>query len=119
MNLEYIVDSIESLVLPVNPRAAFELLMAMFEADSVAMENCGEHDYEVTCAFERAAELIAEAARALPREEVEEKIQSLMAGDGYGVMWCWPAQGALIGSTGWPVAAARGRPHGRSTTLAS
>ena len=54
-HLAFIVESIERLVLPVDPRLAFELLVAMFEADSVAMENCGEHDWEVECAYRRAA----------------------------------------------------------------
>lgn len=59
--LEYILKSIELLVLPVDPKAAFELLVAVFEADSVAMENCGDSHFEVSCAFGRAAELMTEA----------------------------------------------------------
>jgi hypothetical protein len=61
-SLEFIVASIESLVLPVNPRVAFELLVAVFEADGVAMENCGEHDWEVECAYRRAVGVMAAAA---------------------------------------------------------
>ena len=45
-SLTFIAESIESLVLPVDPKTAFELLVAVYEADSVAMENCGEHDWE-------------------------------------------------------------------------
>jgi hypothetical protein len=84
-SLEYIVASIESLVLPVNPQLAFELLVAVFEADSVAMENCGEHDWEVECALERAARVMAEAAKSVPAAEVAEKIRALAAVDSYGV----------------------------------
>jgi hypothetical protein len=84
-SLDFIVESIESLVLPVDANAGFELLVAVFEADSVAMENCGEHDWEVSCAFERAAEVMAGAAKLLPAAEVAEKIEVLMAVESYGV----------------------------------
>jgi hypothetical protein len=83
--LGFIVESIESLVLPVNPKVAFELLVAVFEADGKAMENCLDHHWEVECAFERAAGVMVEAAKAVPRAEVEEKIKALMAVDSYGV----------------------------------
>lgn len=85
VSLDFIVDSIERLVLPNDPTAAFELLIALFEADAVAMENCGEHDWEVACAYKRAAGLMAEAARKLPRSAVEERVNALIDGDGYGV----------------------------------
>ncbi len=85
VSLGFIVDSIERLVLPVNPRVAFELLVSVFEADAVAMENCGDHDYEVACAFERAAGVMAEAAKAVPRAEVAAAVEALLAEDGYGV----------------------------------
>jgi hypothetical protein len=84
-SLEFIVASIESLVLPVSPKVAFELLVALFEADGVAMENCGEHDWEVECAFQRAAVVMAEAAKSLPAADVAEKIRALVAVDSYGV----------------------------------
>ncbi len=84
-SLDFIVDSIERLVLPVDPKAAFVLLCAVFEADAVAMENCGEHDYEVSSAFERATELIAKSARSLPHREVETALQPLVLDDHYGV----------------------------------
>jgi hypothetical protein len=83
--LDYIVESIQSLVLSRHPKAAFQLLVAVFESDGVAMENCGEHDWEVECAYQRAAGVMAEAAKALPRAEVEETIGALMTVDGYGV----------------------------------
>jgi hypothetical protein len=84
-SLEFIVESIESLVLPIDPKMAFELLVAVFEADGVAIEHCGEHDWEVECAFQRAAGVMAEAAKFLPGAEVGEKIRALMAVDSYGV----------------------------------
>ena len=40
-HLGFIVDSIEWLVLPSDARAAFELLVALFEADGVAMRIAG------------------------------------------------------------------------------
>jgi hypothetical protein len=84
-SLAYIVESIESLVLPVDAKAAFELLVAVFEADGKAMENCLDHHWEGECAFERAAGVMLEAAKAVPRAEVEEKLAELMAVDSYGV----------------------------------
>jgi hypothetical protein len=84
-SLDFIVDSVERLVLPIDANAAFELLAAVFEADHVAMENCGEHDWEVTCAYKRAVGIMAEAAKNLPRSQVEDRVKALIAGDGYGV----------------------------------
>lgn len=40
-SLDFIVDSVERLVLAVDANAAFELPAAIFEADAVAIENCG------------------------------------------------------------------------------
>jgi hypothetical protein len=83
--LEFIMESIESLVMPVDPKRAFELLVLFFGSDGVAMENCGDHDCEVTCAFERAAGLIGKAARSLPAGEVTAALEPLLDDDGYGV----------------------------------
>lgn len=99
-SLEFIVESIESLVLPVNPKVAFELLVAVFEADSVAMENCGEHHWEVECAYERASGVMAEAAKFLPTEDAAGKIRALMAVDSYGVRG---RLGAVISTPGGPL----------------
>jgi hypothetical protein len=84
-SLDFIVDSVERLVLPKDPKAAFELLVAMFEADHVAMENCGEHDWDVACAYKRAVGVMAEAAKHLPCAEIEERVKRLIEGDAYGV----------------------------------
>lgn len=83
--LNFIVDSVKRLVLPNDPKAAFELLVTLFEADAVAMENCHEHDWEVTCAYKRAAGVMAEAAKCLPRAEVEGRVRVLVDGDRYGL----------------------------------
>jgi hypothetical protein len=85
VSLDFIVDSVERLVLPIDANAAFELLAAVFEADQVAMENCGEHDWDVACAYKRAAGVMAKAAKNLPRSEVEERVKALIDGDGYGI----------------------------------
>jgi hypothetical protein len=84
-HLDCIVDSVERLILPKDPKAAFDLLVAMFEADQVAMENCGEHDWEVDCAYRRATGVMAEAAKHLSRAEVDERVKALIEGDAYGM----------------------------------
>jgi uncharacterized protein DUF6880 len=84
-SLGYVLDSIEMLVLPVNPKAAFGLLVRVFETDGVAMENCGDHDFEVSSAFERAAELIGRASNEMPQAEVVGALEALLDDDGYGV----------------------------------
>ncbi len=61
VSLDFIVDSVERLVLPINANAAFRLLATVFEADEGAMKNCGEHDWDVVCAGVMAA-----AAKNLP-----------------------------------------------------
>lgn len=83
--LELMLDSIETLVLPIDPKRAFELLILIFESDAKAMESCGDHDYEVSCAFERAAELIGQAAQSLRRPWVMETLSRLLGDDNYGV----------------------------------
>jgi hypothetical protein len=84
-HLDFIVDSVERLVLPRDPKAAFDLLVAMFEADHVAMENCGEHDLKVDCAYQRATGVMAEAAKHLSRAEVDERVKALIERDAYGM----------------------------------
>jgi hypothetical protein len=71
--------------MPVDPRRAFELLARFMESDAVAMENCGEHDFEVSCAFKRAAALIGRAAQSLPAAPVQAALNALLADDAYGV----------------------------------
>jgi hypothetical protein len=83
--LGFILDLIETLVLPADPKSAFYLLVSVFKADAAAMENCGDHDYEVSCAFERAAELIGNAAKSVSPAEVKAGLEPLLDDDGYGV----------------------------------
>jgi hypothetical protein len=85
VTLDFIVDSVERLVLPIDANAAFELLAAMFDADAAAIENCGEHEWEVTCAYERAAGVMAAAARNLPWVRVEQRVKALIVEDEYGM----------------------------------
>jgi hypothetical protein len=82
--LDYILEAIETLVLPNDPRAAFDLLVLLMERDGDAMERCGDHHDAVGNALERAAEIIAEAAKALPQDEVRPRLQQLIADDDYG-----------------------------------
>lgn len=84
-SLNFIVDSVERLVLLTDPKVAFRLLVTLFETDGVATENCGEHDWEVACAYQRAVGVMAEAAKSLPRMEVEESVKALIDRDGYGL----------------------------------
>lgn len=85
VSLGFLLDAIETLVMPIDPTQAFDLLVLFFKADGQAMENCGDHDFEVTCAFERAAELIERAARSVPRADVVAALEPLLDDDGYGV----------------------------------
>ena len=85
VSLDFIVDSIERLVLPIDANTAFELAASLFEADGVAIENCGEHDWEVGCAYKRAAAVMVKAAQNLPRSFIEERVKGLVEGDEYGM----------------------------------
>jgi hypothetical protein len=75
--LGFMLDAIERLMLPVDAR--------LMESDGVAMENCGEHDFDAACAFETAAALIGRAARSLPAAPVQAAVRALLADDTYGV----------------------------------
>jgi hypothetical protein len=84
-HLGYVLDSIESWVLPVDPALAFSLLVAFFEADGRAMEMCGEHHDDVQSEFKRASVLMAVAARSVPAEKKTGVVKRLVAEDHYGV----------------------------------
>ena len=81
--LESILDSIENLVLPVKPRAAFGLIVSLIERDRDAMECCGDHHYAVVAALNRAMGLVAKVARKLPEDEVRTTLERLIAEDTY------------------------------------
>jgi hypothetical protein len=83
--LQFILEAIESLVLPAEPHRAFALLAELFESDGRAMEACGEHHWAVECAFERAAAMMNEASKEMPVAEVVATVTRLMAVDSYGL----------------------------------
>ena len=82
--LGYILHSIETLVLPLSPARAFELLVLLIERDGDAMEHCGDDSWSVQMQLETAASLVATAMKALPRIEVKQTLERLVAEDGYG-----------------------------------
>jgi hypothetical protein len=82
--LGYILDAIETAVLPADPRDAFRLLVLLIESDGRAMESCGDHYDSASNAFDRAADLIAQATRSLSNPEVLPTPKRLIAEDGYG-----------------------------------
>ena len=82
--LELILDSIESLVLPVDAHAAFALIVSLIERDGDAMELCGDQHYSVVAAVNRAIRLVAEAGRSLPQDELRRTIERLIVEDAYG-----------------------------------
>ena len=82
--LDYILEAVETLVLPKDPRAAFELLVRLVQADGNAMEQCGDHHDSVASALARTVGLVAQAAQTLPADEVRATLQQLIAEDDYG-----------------------------------
>jgi hypothetical protein len=82
--LGYILDAIETAVLPADARVAFRLLVLLIESDGRAMEGCGDHHDSVGNAFDRAADLIAQATTSLSNSEVLPALKRLIAEDGYG-----------------------------------
>jgi hypothetical protein len=82
--LHYMLDAIETQVLPTNAQFAFDLLVLLIEHDGDAMENSGDYDYCVAVALRRAAELVAKTAQTLPEARVKQTLEQLVAEDGYG-----------------------------------
>ena len=82
--LMFILDAIETLVLPKNPPRAFDLLVLVIQSDGYAMESCGDHHFEVSLSIERAIDLISRVALAKPSDIVQAALRSLAESDGYG-----------------------------------
>lgn len=80
----YLVDAIETTILPSDPRNAFRLLVALIERDGDGMETCEDEGYSVTTTIDRACVLLAQAATSLPADEVLVTLRRLIAEDGYG-----------------------------------
>ena len=70
--LGYILDSIETAVLPADPQEAFRLLVLALENDGPAMESCGDHHDSVGSAFDRASEVTGKSYRMLLHEKRED-----------------------------------------------
>lgn len=82
--LDYILDAIETLILPVSPESAFDLLVLTIERDGDAMEQCGDHHFSVETALKRATNLIATASKSLLADQLKATLERLIAEDRYG-----------------------------------
>ena len=82
--LGFIVDSIETQVLPIDLRAAFDLVLEVMLRDGEAVEASGDCDYEIAMALERAGVLILRIAESLPEAYVQNALGPLLATDDYG-----------------------------------
>ena len=80
----YILWSIETLVMPVSPTTAFELLVLLIERDGDAMEQCRDDHWSVQMKLETAAELVVKAVKSLPDRDARQTLERLVAEDGYG-----------------------------------
>lgn len=81
--LAYMLEAIETLVLPVDSRRAFELLVALIERDGDAMESCDDHCDTVWSAMAHAADLVERASRGLPQDGLLATLTQLVASDDY------------------------------------
>jgi hypothetical protein len=77
----YIYEAIETLILPVSPAIAFELLVLTVERDVDVMMQCGGDTLAVDAGATRAAALLTLAAKSLPSSEVTKTIRRLVAGN--------------------------------------
>ena len=82
--LDYILDAIESLILPIDTIAAFSLLLMAIESDGPTMESCGDHHDDVSTAIHRAIELIVKIVPNPPPLEALAALTSLATHDDYG-----------------------------------
>jgi uncharacterized protein DUF6880 len=81
--VDHLLDAIELVVLPADPRAAFELLTRVIEADGQVAESAGDAWIQPT--FDRACDLWFAAAKAVPAAEAEQILVRLTASDDYGL----------------------------------
>jgi hypothetical protein len=81
---DYVLDAIETLVLPAEPRQAFELLVLLVERHGDAIEQCADYHDTVLTALERATELMRRAGQSLPRSDVRAALERLIVADRYG-----------------------------------
>jgi hypothetical protein len=82
--LAFIVDAIETQVLPIDPRVAFYLLLEVMRRDGEAVEASGDCEHEVAMALERAGVLILRTTELLPGAYVQNALGPLLATDDYG-----------------------------------
>ena len=75
--VEYILEDIETLILPVSPATEFELLVLIVERDEDVMIQCGDF-LAVDSLITRAAALLTLAAKSLPSAEVRKTILRLV-----------------------------------------
>ncbi len=81
--LDHVLDAIELVVCPADPRAAFELLTQVITADGEVAEQSGDAWLQPT--FDRACDLWLSAAKAVSQPEADEVLRTLTASDRYGL----------------------------------
>jgi hypothetical protein len=81
----YVLDAIETFILPAAPTDAFEILALLIESDGEISANCFEDDFGVSEAFGRACMLLLAAAKHLPAEHTQAVLARLFAHDDYGL----------------------------------
>jgi|CZKI01.1.fsa_nt_gi hypothetical protein len=79
----HILDAIELVVLPANPRAAYDLLVEVIESDELIANQSGDADLQPT--LERACDLLPTAARSLDPSETNPILERLTLADRYGL----------------------------------
>jgi hypothetical protein len=86
----YIYEAIETLILPVDPAIAIELLVLTVERDEDVMMQCSGDTLAVEAGARRAAALLTLAAKSLPSSEVSKTMWRLFSGN----KWLrWPLLG--------------------------
>jgi hypothetical protein len=83
----YVLDAIETIVLPAAPTDAFEILALLIESDGEISANCFEDDFGASKAFGRACMLLLAAAKHLPAEHTQGVLARLSARDDFGLRY--------------------------------